>query len=259
MARRKDITVVSIYRAGLATLGASTLGAVPLAIAPAWWLALGLVGVHWVTLSNRRRVALDRDGRIAAGLPETFHGVHVEDVAPLGRQLRAIDEAEASCEVPGAKRSAKTFQTTDGAAKELVAANPSLGDLLESDCSHDCVRYRKWINGGRRGPKPQAGPGDGRFDALNERLELRGKRRVSSWLEAVHVTVPPSRKWEDFRDRLPVLEEATGLSLMLPEGAEVLKVDAETRRACQQMADAKAGELVAEARGGRLLSEEAPF
>lgn len=232
-------------------------GPAMLAAAAPWWLALGL-GLHWITLRNRRRVLIDRQGRIAAGLPAEFSGVNVRDISPLSRSLRQIDTEAADCEIPAT--GARTFRTADGAAAELVDANPSLAELLETDCSHDCQRYRAWVRRGRRGPKPLAGPGDGRFDALNERLDLKGKRRVSSWIEAVHVTVPPSRRWQDFADRLPALEEATGLSLNLPPQAEALHVDAEAREACRDRADQAAADLVDRARAGRLAdSEEVPF
>ena len=239
--------------------GPSGLGG-PIALAAApWWAALGL-GLHWITLRNKRRVLIDRQGRIAAGLPDAFAGVDVRDVSPLSRSLKQIDEQSAECETPAAA-GPKTFRTADSAARELVDANPELAELLETDCSHDCERYRAWVRRGRRGPKPLSGPGDGRFDALNERLELKGKRRVSSWLEAVHVTVPPSRRWADFSDRLPALEEATGLSLNLPAQAEALHLDAGAQSACRDRADEEAADLIARARAGRLGDdgEAVPF
>jgi hypothetical protein len=222
----------------------------------------GLVGLHWVTLRNKRRVLLDRDGRIAAGLPEEFHGVDVRDVGPLSRSLRELATSESECAAEMSSGGARTFPSASVAVAELLDANPPLAELLESDCSKDCVRYRRWMNGGRRGPKPVSGPGDGRFDPLNERLELKGHRRVSSWLEAVHVTVPPSKRWADFSGRLPALEEATGLRLNLPARAEALELGHEGAGACADRHDDQAAELLARARAGRLegaASDEVPF
>ncbi len=227
----------------------------PLASTLAPVLAVGLVaaGLHWVTLKNRRRVGLDDGGRVVAGLPEEFHGVHVGDVSPLSRALREIDRGERDCKALVTSSAPRTFKTADAGARELLEANPDLAELLESDCSHECLRYRAWLAGGRRGPKPLPGPGDGRFDALNERLELKGRRRVASWLEAVHVTVPPTRRWADFEDRLPALEAEAGARA------------GEGIRGCADRADELSRAVIGQARGGRLLSrerlelEEAPF
>jgi hypothetical protein len=248
---------VSYHATGLELLrGRGGIGGPAAAGRIAWWALLGLAGAHWVTLSNRRRVMLDESGRVAAGLPDTYQGVDVRDIAPLSRKLRALEASEQECRAEVTAPRAKTFPSASQAAKALVAANPELAQLLESDCSHDCVAYRHWLNRGRRGPKPAPSPGDGRFDPLNERLELHGRRKVGSWLEAVHVTVPPSRRWSDFRDRLPALEEATGLRLELPEAAEALERADVDRQACADRTDLEMRELVGTARAGRLADAE---
>lgn len=235
------------------------------ALAPVVGLAV-VAGLHWVTLKNHRHVGLNAEGRVVAGLPEDFHGVHVGDVAPVSRGLRAIERGERDCKAHVRSGAGRTFKGADVGARELLDANPALAELLESDCSHGCLRYRRWIEGGRRGPKPLPGPGDGRFDSLNERLELKGRRRVASWLEAVHVTVPPSRRWADFADRLPALEEATGFRLELPAAAEAGARAGEGLKACSDRADDLAAELLAQARAGRITVagrplelEDAPF
>jgi hypothetical protein len=234
------------------------------ALAPVVGLAL-VAGLHWVTLKNHRRVGLNAEGRVVAGLPEDFHGVHVGDVSPVSLGLRAIERGGRDCKAIVRSGARRTFKGADAGARELLDANPALAELLESDCSHECIRYRRWVEGGRRGAKPLPGPGDGRFDALNERLELKGRRRVASWLEAVHVTVPPSRRWADFADRLPALEEATGLRLELPSAAEAGARAGEGMKACDDRADELAAELLAQARAGRISRprplelEDAPF
>ncbi len=163
---------MSYFGQGVALLrGGAGVGGPAVAGRAAWWALLGLAGAHWVTLRNHRRVLLDREGRIGAGLPDSYHGVDVRDVAPLSRKLRALEASEQECETQVAAPRAKTFPSASQAAKALIAANPELAQVLEDDCSHDCQAYRAWLRRGRRGPKPAPSPGDGRFDALNERLK----------------------------------------------------------------------------------------
>jgi hypothetical protein len=115
----------------------------------------------------------------------------------------------------------RTYGVKSIAVRALLDANPKLLDLVERDCGGDCKAYTAWVNGGRRGPKPRARSGDGRFDALNERFEKRTPgRKIASWREALDVTAPRTRHWEDFAERLPVLEEAVGFRLSLPDRAE---------------------------------------
>lgn len=249
--------LTQFYRAGLLTLRRTSVlgGPAPLA----WWLLLGVAGAHWVTLRNRRRVLLDGEGRIVRGLPREFEGVPVQQVSPLAREARTIAKAAARSCAAGPRRG-KTFASSSAAVDQLLEANPRLRQLLEDDCSHDCLRYRAWMNRGRRGPKPAPSPGDGRFDALNERLELKGRRRVGSWLEAVYVTAPPSRRWADFGPRLEALEEAAGFRLNLPAGAEVLELDDQAAAACNDRAAERIDDLFARARAGAAGGDdEVPF
>jgi hypothetical protein len=147
----------------------------------------------------------------------------------------------------------------------LLEANPNLVDFLEAECSHDCDTYRAWLRGGRRGPKPKWHKGDGRFDAINERFERRSAgRKVASWIEAVYVTPPPSHEWDDFPERLEVLEEATGLRLNLPEPAESRQLADQEADQVLRAADDRIDALVDLARSSRLRGkaptvEEAPF
>lgn len=219
----------------------------------------------WVTLSNRRRVELADDGRVRAGLPDLFHGVHVQDLSPLSRDVRQIEHQVAK-ETKRIRRSGRgrSFKPDD-AIRSLLDANPALVDFLEAECSHDCETYRAWVRGGRRGPKPRWRKGDGRFDAINERFERRTPgRKVASWIEAVYVTPPPSHKWQDFPERLQVLEEATGLRLNLPEAAEARELADQEIGGLQRSADERIDALVDLARTTRLSGqapeiEDAPF
>jgi hypothetical protein len=227
-----------------------------------------VAGAHWITLSNHRRVLLDEEGRILRGLPDTYGGVHVQDVSALGHRMHETEEAEAQCETGVRRRVARTFRTVDDGVRALLEANPALFDFLEQECSHDCDRYRTWIRRGRRGPKPLPGPGDGRFDSLKVPLERYGKRAISSWLEAVYVAIPPSRRWEDFPERLQFLADATGLTLQVPDETQAFAVEREDVERCRTAADERIEALIALARETRLSDamedqanddEETPF
>ncbi len=132
----------------------------------------------------------------------------------------------------------RTFQVKREGVKHLLEANPRLRTFVESDCGHDCTAYRAWVNHGRRGPKPRARAGDGRFDALNEQFERRTPgRKVASWAEALDVTVPGTRHWEDLAERLPVLEEAVGFRLALPERSEAVLRSRQYIERCENIPD----------------------
>jgi hypothetical protein len=186
----------------------------------------------------------------------------VEDVSRLSAGVREIKREERAGERALARRRTRTFKH-DQAVRALLDANPELVDFLEAECSHDCDAYRTWVRRGRRGPKPRAHAGDGRFDAINERWDRKRGRKVASWAEAVAATPPPSRRWVDFPDRLAVLEEATGLRLNLPDQAEVMARDSDDRAALRRAADDRIEALVDLARSSRLSSGtelgDAPF
>lgn len=225
--------------------------------------SVGLSGLlsdgQWRTLHNGRRVKLDGEGRIVAGLPSRFHGVHVRDLSELTRKEREISatDCDQSCTSCPA-----TFADKATAVAALLDANPDLRQLLDSDGGAGSKAYREWVRRGRRGSKPGAAKGDGRFDALNERWELRGFRRVGSWLEAIYVTVPTSKRWADLGKRLPVLAEATGFEIHQPSEALRLDVSALDADQCREAVDRALDELFASATGGRLTDAppaEVPF
>jgi len=226
-------------------------------------------GPRWVTLSNHRRVLLDGDGRVARGLPQLFQQVHVRDLSALSRGVRQTEQDAQSCERAARRRNPRTFRTSEEAVRALLDVNPELVDFLESECAKQCDAYRAWIRRGRRGPKPVRHISDGRFDPIEIALELRGTRRISSWLEALYVVVPPSRRWEDFNQRLQHLADATGLRLALPDPAERLRFASGEVEHCQTVADQRIQKLIELARATRLPGalasepqsgdEEAPF
>jgi hypothetical protein len=181
----------------------------------------------WITLKKRlrrtgrrQRVFIDDDGRIRRGLPEKFHGINIGDLTQVGQAVRRQKKQAARARRQLARRMPETFRSKDTALRELLAANPKLDDFLQREWGNGSQAYKAWRRRGRRGPKPRLQAFDGRFDALNGAWDLEGPRAVGSWLEALYETIPASGRWDDFADRLPVLEEATGLRLQLPAPAE---------------------------------------
>ena len=197
----------------------------------AWWGLGGVLGLAALGLALERRSS-----------PEALV---VDNPRPRrGRRRRppkrvTIAREIAACE-KFARREARpqTFRTKRDAVRALLDANPELAELVESDCGGDCIAYGAWEARGRRGPKPRARPGDGRFDPLNERFEKRTPgRKVASWKEALAVTAPSSRRWEDFDGRVEVLEEATGFRVNAPERTEAVRRARQLGARCQDIAD----------------------
>lgn len=191
----------------------------------AWW---GLGGIVALTAVG---FAVDPDRAMYRRLRD-IRALVVDNPRPRRRRRRERKRPNIAREVAACERYARqearpqTFRRKREAVRALLDANPDLAGLVESDCGGDCKAYVDWSERkGRRGPKPRARPGDGRFDPINERFEKRTPgRKVASWREALDVTAPSSRRWEDFADRVPVLEEATGLRLNMPA-----RTDAVTR------------------------------
>jgi hypothetical protein len=194
----------------------------------AWW---GLGGLAALTALGfafdpdraiRRRLGAIRRDALVVDNPGAYRRRRRRRRA---RRRPSIAREIAACERFAAKEARpRTFRRKNEAVRALLDANPELASLVESDCGADCSAYTHWTEKrGRRGPKPRARAGDGRFDPLNERFERRTPgRKVASWREALDVTAPSTRHWEDFGGRVPVLEEATGLRLNLPARAEAV-------------------------------------
>lgn len=191
----------------------------------AWWGLGGLAALTAVAFAvdpdraiRRRLGAIRRDALIVDNPGRRRRRRRPAKRPSLAREIAACERFAAKEARPS------TFRRKREATRALLDANPELAALVESDCGHDCAAYTTWAEKrGRRGPKPRARAGDGRFDALNERLERRTPgRKVASWREALDVTAPSSRRWVDFDARLPVLEETTGMRLNLPTRAEAV-------------------------------------
>jgi hypothetical protein len=218
---------------------------------------IGLSGLltdgAWKTLKNGKRVKIDADGRIVAGMPAKFHGTHIKDLSTLShdeRELTGID-----CDDVGHCHTCrKTFRTKDEAVSALLRGNPRLAELTDSEHGAYDMAFVHWQRGGRRGPKPRTKITDGRLDAINEHYDLRGAARVGSFTEALYHTAPSSKRWEDLPARLVPLSEAAGFDIHEPDEVSRLAVGKLATADCEADVDRRLAELFARARVGRLPS-----
>lgn len=216
-----------------------------------------LTAGRWVTLSNGKRIKLDVDGRIVAGMPSRFHGTHVGDLGKLAaaeRQLLGVDCAELSrCHT-----CRETFRTKDEAYAALLEANPRLDQLRQSEFGSYDLEFLRWQRRGRRGPKPRTTITDGRMDSINEHYDLRGVHRVASFTEAIFHAIPSSRRWGDLEARLPPLAEAAGFEVHLPDQAIRISLALKSEEECQAEVDRRLGVLFEEAKAGRVEPSSLP-
>lgn len=231
---------------------------------------------RWVTLGNRRRVQIDQQGRLVKGISRDARGVHVRDLPAfmgMHRELSAVDCEGRSGDYQlrnqglreilrdrqGAVISPR-YSRKDEAIEALCRDNPRLLDFIQENWGGDSQAFAHWLQGSQRGPKPQLAPGDGRFDPINERWNLRGYRRCSSFLEALYITIPSSRRWEDITpDRLWPLEECVGFQLNPPEESMRLPVTRQAVEACHAEKDERMEDLLESAHRSRLAPKDVPF
>jgi hypothetical protein len=213
----------------------------------------------WITLKNGKRVKLNNGGRIVAGLPVKYQGVHVADFGRVSKEER--DLLGVDCEELAACHDCKeTFTTKDHAFRAILDANPGLMELKEAEFGRYDRDWLSWQRGGRKGPKPRTDHVDGRFDAINEEYNLRGANRVASFTEAIYHAIPHTRRWKDLEKRLPPLEEATGITINLPVEALKLSAAGTDVEECRADIDRRIAALFAEAQTRAAPSrEEAPF
>jgi hypothetical protein len=212
---------------------------------------------QWRTLKNGKRVKLDADGRIVAGLPSKYHGTHIRDLSTLTHEERELEGID--CEEAGHCHTCrKTFRTKDEAFLALLEANPELYKLQQSEFGAYDSAFLAWQRGGRRGKKPRTPITDGRLDSINEYYELRGAARVGSITEAIYHAIPSSQRWEDLEPRLEPLEEATGIKIQPPDEALQLSVGKLSIEECRADVDRRLGELFERAKAGRLEATPAP-
>jgi hypothetical protein len=212
---------------------------------------------HWITLKNGKRIKIDVDGRIVAGLPSKYHGVRIRDLGTLTHEERQLAKVDCD-EVGHCHTCKKTFRTKDEAYRAILEANPELHELQQSESGAYDLEFVRWQRGGRRGPKPRTTITDGRLDAINEYYDLRGASRVASFTEAIYHAIPSSRRWEDLEERLGPLEEATGVKINLPDEALRLSVGKLDVKACEEEVDRRLGELFEKAKTGRLEEKPPP-
>jgi hypothetical protein len=227
--------------------------------------------MRWVTLGNHRKVALDNNGRVVRGFPQDARGVHVRDLSPFMKEYRDLTSANCSLGPEGTQyhqtrggrevllgRGGEVlparFETRDEALEALLRDNPHLENFVQDNWGNDSQSYKNWVLGGRRGPKPQLGRGDGRFDPINVSHNLTGARRCSSYLEALFVSMPSSRRWEDLtQNQLWPLSECVGFEVYPPSEAYRLPNARIEREVCEFEKAARTEDLLDRARQGRLV------
>ncbi|MBV8979271.1 MAG: hypothetical protein JO086_00045 [Acidimicrobiia bacterium] len=158
-----------------------------------WVIAGGLavLGLAGWALLERRPAPRRRNPR---GIP--FSGARYRPVrGGRGRRKQrrvylTADELAALRPCAEARRGARRrFASRDAYVRALLDANPRLFDFIENEGGR-----RRQISGGY-------------FDPFNEALELRGKRRVTTWGQALAATAPSSREWADGGERIALLED----------------------------------------------------
>jgi hypothetical protein len=213
-----------------ARAGWGLLAVLAAAAAGAWAVGALPVANPWVSLrrrsrktGRRQRVFIDDDGRIVKGLPAKYRGILLADLTQVGREVSKTKRRQRRELARLFPRSKTTFRNKDQAFKELMSANPQLRAFLDAHFGRDDERWLRWHRNGRRGRKPTTSYADGRLDTINQTWELEGHREADTWTEAIYATIPSSGRWEDFRGRIEILEDATGLSLELPAPAARLE------------------------------------
>ncbi len=215
---------------------------------------------RWVTLKNGKRIKIDDGGRIVAGLPSKYHGIHVGDFGRVSREERELLGIDCE-ELAACHNCATTFPSKDAAYRAILDANPDLEALRSSEFGRYDLEFLRWHRNGRRGQKPRTEITDGRLDAVNEHYDLRGANRVASFTEAIYHAIPSSRKWKDLESRLGPLEEAAGIKINLPDEALKLSAASSNLEECRADIDARISALFKEAREAPAPEklEEAPF
>ena len=230
----------------------------------------------WITLHNKRRVKIDRHGRIVQGIAREARGVHVRDISPFMAEYRDLEAS--ACDSTGEyqytrrKNGAEILRDRNGrtlparfprkeiAIEALLDANPELYDFVQYNWGSDSQAFKQWITHNQRGPKPQSSIGDGRFDPINVRFNLRGHHRCGSLLEALYITIPQSHRWEDITpDQLWPLEEVVGFRITPPLEALRLPITREMVTTCQIERKERKADLLERARHGRLPPKNVPF
>lgn len=206
---------------------------------------------RWVTLTNGKRVKLDGDGRIVAGLPPKYVGIHVGDFGRVSKEERELLDVDCE-ELAACHGCVKTFRTKDQAYRAILDANPKLDALRVSEFGAYDLAFLKWQRNGRHGRKPRTTITDGRLDAINEHYDLKGANRVASFTEAIIYTIPSSMKWADLPPRLEALGAAAGFEINPPDEALRLAASQSDVEQCRADVDARIADLMTRAKETRL-------
>ena len=221
----------------------------------------GLLSVgKWTTLKNGKRLKLDNEGRIVAGMPSRYHGTHIRDLSTLSHEERELHGIDCN-DLRGqpCHHCRRTFRTKDEAFLAILEANPELHTLQQSEFGAYDQAWLKWQRNGRRGPKPRTPITDGRLDAVNEFFNLRGKNRVGSFTEAIYYVIPSSKRWEDLDvDQLAPLSEAAGMTINPPTQAMQQHAGKLSVEECERDVDRRLAELFERAKAGRLPPPATP-
>lgn len=191
----------------------------------------------WRTLSNRRRVFLDDDGRVVRGLPEDLRGVHVQDLSELGARRRQIvhdfDCTEARFRPKKYKTKAEFLRAFEGANEHFLTP------FFEGQ-----------------------DPGDQDLQDYRYYLDLGRDFRFASWQDAIKATIRGratyDEAWGRLQNLVEIIEQKGGWRLTSPEETSPVDPD-EALRICLDQQDEAIAALHVEARTGRLTAGPVPF
>jgi hypothetical protein len=141
----------------------------------------------------------------------------------------------------------------------MVGGAPSPLDSLASKrpSSRCSSRTRRWPN-----TYKQTGEATRRriFDGFAGDSAGRSPRSDQVMLDALFVTIPSSRRWEDLTpDQLWPLEECVGFSISPPEASLMRPLVREAVATCRTEKANRREDLVERARSGRLPPRGVPF
>lgn len=207
---------------------------------------------RWIAF-NHTPVKIDGAGRILAGGPHRWRGVHVRDVVLVERRARKILHMDCHRGLHAELRRRKIaskFRSLREAVAILRRVNAGWFDAHDAaDAADLALSYADGVR--KRRPK--------KSDLLGEHDRTLGGAGRTSWNKVLAAILPRSMNWSDVPSRLEELHsEIQHMSghqvppLLVPEGVYEI---AEIQRAwddCEGVKDHVLGELLVRARGGRM-------
>jgi hypothetical protein len=196
-------------------------------------------GNPWITLSNKRRVELDAEGRVVRGGPADWQGVHVRDLPAFSRAWRPLRTFD--CEAAASSKGRRPrFRRKLDVYDALVFGNKNLFNFLDQP-------WQELQN----------------LDTYEEFAD----RKFADWRAALLHAIPARGYWDEVFDspRMVAFRAAAegdaswpGGRIVPPEKALVAGGSREAVQACETDIDRQIQALRRTARG-RLELEEAPF